>query len=94
MLQIEYLDVSSLKPYEKNARKHGKKDVAAIVKSIQEFGFDDPIGVWGPKNLVVEGHGRLQAAKRLKMEKVPVIHLDHLTDEQRKAYTLAHNKTA
>lgn len=93
-MEIEYLKVADLKPYSKNARKHGKKDIAAIVKSIKEFGFNDPIGVWGEKNVIVEGHGRLQAAKRLGMEEVPVIHLDHMTDEQRKAYTLAHNKTA
>lgn len=93
-IRIDYLPTSSLKPYSKNARKHGKKDIAAIVQSIKEFGFNDPIGVWGDKNLIVEGHGRLQAAKRLGMETVPVIHLDHLTDEQRRAYTLAHNKTA
>ena len=93
-LKIEYLPVDSLKPYEKNARKHEDTDVQTIVASIKEFGFDDPIGVWGEDNLIVEGHGRLMAAKKLGMETVPVIHLDHLTDEQRRAYALAHNKTA
>ena len=93
-LKIEYLPVGSLKPYERNARKHADADVQTIVASIREFGFDDPIGVWGKDNLIVEGHGRLIAAKKLGMETVPVIHLDHLTDEQRRAYALAHNKTA
>lgn len=93
-LKIEYLDVKDLKPYDRNARKHQDEDVAAIVNSIKEFGFSDPIGVWGTNNEIVEGHGRLEAAKKLKMDKVPVIHLDHLTDEQRRAYALAHNKTA
>lgn len=93
-LKIEYLPVSEVKPYGKNARKHGGEDVKAIVNSIKEFGFDDPIGVWGKDNVIVEGHGRLEAAKKLGMESVPVIHLDHLTDEQRRAYALAHNKTA
>ena len=93
-LHIEYLPISAIKPYEKNARKHRDADVNAIVASIKEFGFDDPIGVWGDKNIIVEGHGRLMAAKKLGMESVPVIHLDHLTDEQRRAYALAHNKTA
>ena len=93
-LKIEYLPVDSLKQYEKNARKHEDADVQTIVASIKEFGFDDPIGVWGEDNLIVEGHGRLMAAKKLGMETVPVIHLDHLTDEQRRAYALAHNKTA
>ena len=93
-LKIEYLPVGDLKPYEKNARKHEDADVQTIVASIKEFGFDDPIGVWGDDNLIVEGHGRLLAAKKLGMKTVPVIHLDHLTDEQRRAYALAHNKTA
>lgn len=93
-LRIEYLPLDALKPYERNARKHAEADVEAIMRSIEEFGFDDPIGIWGKDNLIVEGHGRLEAAKQLAMETVPVIRLDHLTDEQRRAYALAHNKTA
>ena len=93
-LKIEYLPVKELRPYEKNARKHADADVSTIVKSIEEFGFDDPIGIWGEDNTIVEGHGRLIAAKKLGMKQVPVIRLDHLTDEQRRAYALAHNKTA
>lgn len=81
-------------PYEKNARKHADYDIDAIANSIKEFSFSDPIGVWGKNNVVVEGHGRLLAAKKLGMTEVPVIRLDHLTDEQRRAYALAHNKTA
>lgn len=93
-LKIEYLPVDSLKPYSKNARKHSEKDIQAICNSIEEFQFLDPIGIWSDKNIIVEGHGRLLAAKRLGMDEVPCIRLDHLTDEQRKAYALAHNKTA
>lgn len=93
-LKIEYLKVSDLKPYKKNARKHADEDVLTIMESIKEFGFSDPIGVWSDENIIVEGHGRLIAAKKLGMKEVPVIRLDHLTDEQRRAYALAHNKTA
>lgn len=93
-LKIEYLPVDSLRPYEKNARNHAEKDVSAIVASIKEFGFNDPIGIWSEKNIIVEGHGRLLAAKQLGISKVPCIRLDELTDEQRWAYALAHNKTA
>lgn len=93
-LKIEYLPVTALKPYERNARKHRDLDVDAIVKSIEEFGFDDPICIWSADNLIVEGHGRLMAAKKLGIKTVPCIRLDHLTDEQRRAYALAHNKTA
>lgn len=91
-IRMEYAKIESLIPYQNNARKHSDADTDAIMKSIQEFGFNDPIGVW--KDIIVEGHGRLIAAKRLGMEEVPIIRLDHLTDEQRKAYALAHNKTA
>ena len=93
-LKIEYLPVEKLNPYDKNARKHTDDDVKYIVNSIEKFGFDDPIGIWGDGNVIVEGHGRLIAAKQLGMTEVPVIRLDHLTDEERRAYTLAHNKTA
>ena len=52
--------------------------------------MDDPIGIW--KDEIVEGHGRLIACKELGMTEIPIIRLDHLTDEERKAYALAHNK--
>ena len=91
-LKIEYLPITELKPYENNARKHAEADVEAIKKSIEEFGFNDPIGIW--HDTIVEGHGRLLAAQELEMEEVPVIRLDHMTDEERRAYALAHNKTA
>lgn len=91
-LKIEYLPITELKPYENNARKHAEADIEAIKKSIEEFGFNDPIGIW--HDTIVEGHGRLLAAQELEMEKVPVIRLDHMTDEERRAYALAHNKTA
>lgn len=93
-LKIEYLPLGALTPYEGNARKHAEADVSGIAASIKEFGFDDPIGIWGENNVIVEGHGRLLAAKQLGMEKVPCIRLDHLSEEQRRAYALAHNKTA
>ena len=93
-LRIEYIDIDKITPYENNARKHQKADVDAIKKSIEAFGMNDPIGVWSDKNIIVEGHGRLIALKELGYKKVPCIRLDRLTDEQRKAYALAHNKTA
>ena len=93
-LKIEMLPVDSLKPYEKNARAHEEYDVGVIANSIEQFGFNDPIGVWGEENLIVEGHGRLLAAKKLGMSEVPCVRLDHLSDEQRRAYAIAHNKSA
>lgn len=93
-LQIEYLPVGKLKPYSKNARVHDEDDIEALAESIEDFDFSDPIGVWGPDNLIVEGHGRLMAAKKMGLKEVPVIRLDHLNEEQQRAYRLAHNKTA
>lgn len=92
-LKIEYLPVDALKPYERNTKIHRAADVKKIEESIRRYGFDDPIGIWGEDNLIVEGHGRLQAAKRLGMETVPVIRLDHLSDQERREYAIVHNKT-
>ena len=93
-MQIEILPVQDLEEYENNTRQHGQIDIDAIKESIEAFGFNDPIGIWSEQNIIVEGHGRLAAAKALGMEEVPCIRLDHLTDEERKAYAIAHNKTA
>lgn len=94
MLKIEYVYVAELKPYDKNTRKHEDYDVSQIAHSIEQYGFNDPIGIWGKDNIIVEGHGRLLAAKKLGMDKVPCIRLDDLTDEQRREYAIMHNKTA
>ena len=93
-LKIEYLSTNKLRPYEKNARKHQNKDVENIAKSIQKYGMIDAIGIWGEDNTIVEGHGRWLACKKLKIDSVPVVRLDHLTDEQRREYAIAHNATA
>lgn len=90
-LKIEYVSPDSLTPYENNAKLHPEEQIEQIKKSIEQFGFNDPIAV-DKNNVIIEGHGRLTAAQELGMDKVPVIKLDELTDEQRKAYTLAHNK--
>lgn len=89
-LKIEYVDINSIKPYEKNAKLHPEEQIEQIKKSIDMFGFNDPIAIW--KDEIVEGHGRLIACKELGMTEIPIIRLDHLTDEERKAYILAHNK--
>ena len=93
-LKIEYLPIKALKPYEKNTRKHQKKDVDNIAKSIEKYGMCDAIGIWGEDNIIVEGHGRMMACKQLGMNEVPCVRLDHLTDEQRREYAIAHNATA
>lgn len=91
-LKIEYLDKKALKPYARNAKLHPAEQVEQIKKSINEFGFNDPIAVYG-KNEIIEGHGRLLAVMEMdNVQTVPVIRLDHLSDEERRAYSLVHNK--
>ena len=92
-LEIEYASINDITPYENNAKIHTPEQIEQIKQSIKEFGMNDPIGIWGGENLIVEGHGRLTACKELGMKEVPVIRLDDLTDEQRRAYTLVHNQT-
>ena len=89
-LKIEYVDINSIKPYKNNAKEHPQEQIEQIKNSIKQFNMIDPIGIW--KDEIVEGHGRLIACKELGYKEVPIIRLDHLTDEERKAYTLAHNK--
>lgn len=91
-MEIIRLKINDITPYEKNAKIHTEAQIEQIKKSIQEFGMNDPIAVWGEKNTIVEGHGRLEALKQLGYTEVDCIRLDHLTDEERKDYTLAHNK--
>ena len=93
-LQIVYLSPHDLTPYEGNARKHTQADVEQIAESIRVDGFNDPIGIWGDDNLIVEGHGRQIAAIQLGMKSVPCIRLDHMTDAQRRDYAIRHNRTA
>lgn len=91
-LKVEYIPINSIIPYENNAKIHTDEQIEQIKRSIEEFGMNDPIGIW-QDNIIIEGHGRLMACKELGMEEVPVIRLDNLTDDQRKAYTLIHNQT-
>lgn len=91
-LKIEYVSKDQLKPYEKNAKLHTDDQVEQIKRSIEEFGFNDPIAVWH-EDEIIEGHGRLLAVMEMpEIETVPIIRLDSLTDEQRRAYMLVHNK--
>ena len=91
-LTIEYVDKNTLKPYENNAKIHTDEQIQQIINSITQFGFNDPIAVW-KDNEIIECHGRLLAALQMpSVGDVPIIRLDSLTDEQRKAYILAHNK--
>lgn len=90
-INVEYASLDSLKEYKMNCKLHPKEQIEQIKRSIEEFGFNDPIAVW-KDNEIIEGHGRLLACQELGMEEVPIIRLDHLTDEERRAYMLVHNQ--
>lgn len=93
-LTVEEVPTESLIPYARNAKIHTNEQIDQICESIGEFGFNDPVAVWdgtdGPE--IIEGHGRVMAAKKLGLDVVPVVRLDHLSDEQRRAYGIVHNK--
>ena len=91
-MEIIKLRLDQLKPYEKNAKRHTDEQIQHIINSIERFGMNDPIGIWGEKNVIVEGHGRYFALKKMGVKEVDCIRLDHLSDEERKAYTLVHNQ--
>ncbi|RUT28497.1 hypothetical protein EMQ25_16070, partial [Arsenicitalea aurantiaca] len=84
-LAISYRDVAGLIPYARNARTHTDRQVAQIAASIREFGWTNPILVDGD-NGVIAGHGRLLAARKLEMTRVPVIELAAMSPAQRRAY--------
>ena len=90
-LKIEYLNLDQLTPYEGNVKRHPKEQIAQIAESINDYGFNDPIAI-DENGLIIEGHGRYEACKELGMDKVPVIRLNGLTDEEKREYIIVHNK--
>jgi len=92
-LQIVYQPVTSVTPYARNARTHSKKQVEQIAASMRKFGWTNPIIV-DDQNMVIAGHGRLEAAKQLGMTEVPTVKLSGLTPEQVRALILTDNRLA
>lgn len=92
-MEIVTLKIDSLTMHKGNAKLHPQEQIDQIKESIKLYGFNDPIGIWGKKNTIVEGHGRYMAAKELGMDEVPCVRLDHLSDKQRREYMLVHNQT-
>lgn len=90
-MQVEKLKLDQIKEYKYNAKLHPEWQIEQIANSIKKFGFNDPIAL-DEKNIIIEGHGRYLAAKKLKLEEVPCIKLVHMTEQEKKAYILAHNK--
>jgi DNA modification methylase len=92
-MQIEQIGIATLIPFAKNSRTHSDAQVAQIAASIREFGFTNPVLI-DEINGIIAGHGRVMAARKLKLEEVPCIRLAHLSDAQKRAYVIADNKLA
>lgn len=92
-LKIVYRDPKELVPYVDNARTHSNEQIRQIAASIKEFGFNDPVELDGDKG-IISGHGRVQAALLLGLDRIPTVDLHGLTEPQKKAYILATNRIA
>lgn len=92
-LAVTWQDITALKPYSKNARTHGKKQIRQIAESIKCFGWTNPVLIDGDGGILA-GHGRVEAARLLGLTAVPTIGIDGLTAAERRAYILADNRLA
>lgn len=90
---VECLAITSLKPSPRNARTHSKAQIKQLAASIEEFGFTNPVLIDETKTILA-GHGRVEAAKQLGLKEVPVIRIEHMTAEQKRAYVIADNQLA
>lgn len=94
-MKIEKVYLTSVMPYDKNAKKHPEAQIQGIMKSIDELGYNDPIAL-DEKNVIIEGHGRFEALQRLnsdgRFNRIKILRLSNLTKNQIKAYRIAHNK--
>lgn len=90
-MEIIKVKIEDIKPYENNAKEHPQWQIDQIKKSIEEFGNNDPIAI-DENNVIIEGHGRYYALKELGYKEAECIKLSHLSEEQKKAYILVHNK--
>lgn len=91
-MNIKNVSVGVLIPYEKNTKRHDATQIANVAESIKQYGFVQPL-VIDKNNVVVIGHCRLLAAKKLKMKEVPCVCVDDLTDDQVKALRIVDNKS-
>src|SRR5262249_52351080 len=89
----ELRNVQTLRPYPHNARTHSKRQIEQIARSIERFGFLNPVLI-DACGMIIAGHGRVEAAKLLGLAQVPTLRIDHLSDEEKRAYIVADNKLA
>lgn len=88
-----YVDIDKLIPYANNARTHNSEQIKLIQSSLREFGFINPVIIDSHYGIIA-GHGRVLAAKKEGIKKIPCIRVEHLTEAQKKAYILADNRLA
>lgn len=91
--KLEYIPISKLKPYEKNARTHSPRQIRQIARSIETFGFVNPVLIDRNRRIIC-GHGRVAAAQLLGLKAIPTITIEHLSEAELKAYILADNRLA
>ena len=92
-MEIIYKKINELKPYENNSRTHDESQIKQICESIKEYGWTNPVLI-DEKGMIIAGHGRVEAGKKLDIKEVPCIVLSGLTEAQKKAYVIADNKMA
>lgn len=91
--RIEMLPIADVRPRERNPRKHPREQIEALARSIREFGFTAPALIEADGTLIA-GHGRVEAARKAGLERVPCLRVAHLTPEQVRAYVIADNRLA
>ena len=90
-MKIEKISIDKIKMYKNNAKEHPDWQIEQIKDSIQEFGFNDPIAL-DENDIIIEGHGRYLALKQLNFKEIEILRITDLTEEQKAAYAIAHNK--
>ena len=90
-MELEKININKIRMYENNTKEHPEWQVEEIIKSISEFGYKDPIAL-DENSVIIEGHGRYLALKQLDYEEVQMLRISDLTEKQKKAYAIAHNK--
>jgi ParB-like chromosome segregation protein Spo0J len=88
-----HLPLQTLQPYSGNVRTHSPKQIKQIARSIERFGFNNPVLI-DDNGQIIAGHGRVQAAQQLALETVPCVRLSHLSEADKRAYVLADNRLA
>ncbi len=91
--KIVYMRARDILPNPNNARTHSQRQIEQIARSIERFGFNNPVLI-DSGNQILAGHGRVAAAKQLGIDRIPVLKIEHLTDVEKRAYVLADNKLA